>query len=337
VTTRKDAYITGRRMLESELGAENMREVLHGDDQHAKTERLAYLAPEHFYPMGHRPLGTTDQYMLGLILYHVIRHKAPQTIDEESIEKVKAGEYPRFLRLPLLSDVTPECPRVLAEVVARMTQHDPKDRYRHIEDALFEVRGCLPIHLALVEESLARLTRDPEDERRFFEAFYEQLIESDAGIRRLFEARLGSQKDPRRQPGWRLQQRKLKDSVLALIAYARRVPTNDDTNPLFRVAQAHATTYRVEAGWYDAFMEAFVKTMRAKEEETLARRQTAYTVSPLPVLEQAWRQMLHAGILYMSKHGVADASCPRGEAPPPDHGGSPARAPRRAPRARRRA
>jgi serine/threonine protein kinase len=311
VTSHKEAFITGRWMHESEFGAENIWDVLQRGDPGAVRERLAYVAPEHFDSLGAVSVGKTDQYLLGLILYHLIRHSPPQTI--ANVEEVRQRRYPRFVRLPLLSEVDPECPETLARIVAKMTEHTPQERYGHLGDALEEIRRCLPIHLALVEESVSRLTAMPAHEDLFFGAFYARLSENPE-VKAVFEARLGPIGAPSHRQSWSGQHRKLKESVLALVAYARRAPTSEHTNPLRRVAEAHAHVHKIKAEWYGEFVDAFVATVREREEAAVRRHVPHPDKDRLTVVEQAWRQTLQAGIRYMISHGVDPASGSASEA-----------------------
>lgn len=105
-----------------------------------------YMAPEQG-ANEHNADGRSDIYSLGCVLFHMLTGEVVFP-DSNPVRKMlkKACETPR-----LASDVNPDIPEPIAEIVATMLSKDPKDRYQQAEDAAW----ALEQHLKLEEWQVA--------------------------------------------------------------------------------------------------------------------------------------------------------------------------------------
>ncbi|XXF77079.1 ATP-binding protein [Myxococcaceae bacterium GXIMD 01537] len=108
-----------------------------------------YLSPEQAGLL-HRPVeGTSDLYSLGAVLFEALAGRP-------AFDGATVGEVLRqhLAARPKLRSAGVEVPRALEELIGRLLQTDPQDRYQSAESVLADVRA--------IEEALAHGEADPE-------------------------------------------------------------------------------------------------------------------------------------------------------------------------------
>ena len=258
----------------------------HGSNFKLDDERIAYLVPEHFYPLDEGGKEQADQYLLGLIAYHVLSRTTPDVVENKS--KVSNGTMPRFKQPTPLQELVPACPTGLTQVIEKMIMVSPRDRYGNLAEAMDALRGILPIGLTLARESYLRCV---ELEREFFEAFYERFRATCKPARKMFKDRGFNESGDLK---WQRQHEMLKEAILLLLAY-RRVQSFHEAEPnlLTRIAKFHAEQLDAHKAWYDSFVVALLETVSDHDRVCKKDRNRR------PYILQAWRSAVWPGIKYM--------------------------------------
>lgn len=92
----------------------------------------SYMSPEQC--MGGEVAGAADQYALGALGYHLLTGRPPFTGPAMAVLQAHLSEIPRPI-----SELRPDCPPALAEIVHRMLSKNPEDRW----GSMAEVVGAL--------------------------------------------------------------------------------------------------------------------------------------------------------------------------------------------------
>ena len=108
-----------------------------------------YLSPEQAGLLNRPVEATSDLYAVGAVLFEALAGRP-------AFDGASVGEVLRqhLTARPRLRTTGVEVPRALEEVVARLLQTDPQDRYQSAESAREDLRA--------IEAALARGEQDPE-------------------------------------------------------------------------------------------------------------------------------------------------------------------------------
>lgn len=101
---------------------------------------MAYMSPEQL--LGQQPGPPSDLYALAVTLYECLTGTLPPRPEEGLSLKALAVPNPRLVR--------PDCPRWLGQLVVRLGQPDPKDRFAGGRQALEALRRRKPLGLRRV-------------------------------------------------------------------------------------------------------------------------------------------------------------------------------------------
>lgn len=101
-------------------------------------DTLAYTSPEQTGRINHRVDFSTDLYSLGIVFYELLTSRLPffSTDPLELIHSHLAEEA------PLVSEINPRVPKVLAEIVAKLTSKEPEKRYQSSSGLLADLMRC---------------------------------------------------------------------------------------------------------------------------------------------------------------------------------------------------
>jgi len=101
-------------------------------------DTLAYTSPEQTGRINHRVDFSTDLYSLGIVFYELLTGRLPffSTDPLELIHSHLAEEA------PLANEINPHVPRMLAEIVAKLTLKEPEKRYQSSSGLLADLLRC---------------------------------------------------------------------------------------------------------------------------------------------------------------------------------------------------
>jgi serine/threonine protein kinase len=220
-------------------------------EEPARSEELAYLLPEQFEDqleeVSHE---RSAQYMLGLVAYELITGEIPPTL--RSLEELENNKSLAFQTLPSMIAKRRECPQRLEQMILRMTERKPSDRYEKLEYALNAIRHVNP-RLSLAKDSYYRCTETPGRDARFFKTFYNEFKKLCPEAELKFH-RFG----PKR---WKRQYQMLKEAILLLFVYWEQAES-EEPNVLSRIAQIHDHTHHnISDKFYKLFVDALVHTV----------------------------------------------------------------------------
>lgn len=170
-----------------------------------KPDAATYLIPEQFYG---RPMSAqSDQYALGQLALEMLCGAAPVTVNgpADFERKRKFFESPaEFIRETFPQATWPDDHPKLAEILFRMLQPDPQDRWPGLQEVVRELGN-------LEEEARAiakTVYMDLETSADFFVDFYARFFEKCEEARRKFQGL-----------DMRAQAEKLKDAMIAVLNF----------------------------------------------------------------------------------------------------------------------
>ncbi len=100
---------------------------------------LAYISPEQTGRMNRSLDYRTDFYSLGVTFYELLTHQLPfQTDDELELVHCHIAKKPRSL-----SEINPEIPRMVSEIVSKLMAKNAEDRYESAWGLKTDLENCL--------------------------------------------------------------------------------------------------------------------------------------------------------------------------------------------------
>src|SRR5262249_37410475 len=142
------------------------------EDPALDDEDKAYAIPEFFGRTVPRALyAKCDQYLLGLIGYHMITGKLPIRVDGTAVPASASD----FKALTAIGDFenSHSCPEMLALCIMRMASIDPADRFGTLEEALDRLEQFRDEVLTIAKDSYRRITAKPDWKVTVFRSFYD--------------------------------------------------------------------------------------------------------------------------------------------------------------------
>ncbi|WP_394850193.1 AAA family ATPase [Pendulispora brunnea] len=110
---------------------------------------LAYISPEQTGRMNRAIDHRTDLYSLGVTLYELLTHRVP-FLGSDALEWVHA-HLARRPKPP--ADVDPTIPRSVSDIVLKLLEKNPEDRYQSAMGVKADLERCIAIGLTNREES----------------------------------------------------------------------------------------------------------------------------------------------------------------------------------------
>jgi serine/threonine protein kinase len=257
----------------------------------ANAEERAYVAPELVAGKGEDEVerDLTYQYLLGLLGWHALVGKLPPAHD--GIECFPDPEHrsPKFAEKLSPNDDAPRCSPWLADLIARMTARNPRQRLSSLNEVVRALTAAPGEDLGLVRASYERCLSQGDGADAFFSKFYDTLrnkvAPSDWGK---FEERVTS---------WQDQREKLAEGVALLLAFSALDSAEREPTSLSRIARLHGP------GGYDVSAESFGHFQLALIETVLDTLKLEPDDSGS--LEVAWSTVLRTGIEYLSRRARA--------------------------------
>jgi len=256
-----------------------------GDD-HPTDEDYAYAVPEFFRGcvVPRESFDKSDQYLLGLLGYHMITGKLPKRIrlkraptslgDFGALKPIKEFECCRL------------CPKALGDTVVQMASLEPKERFDSLRDALNRLKQFGEEHLTIAKDSYRRVVASEDRKFKVFKEFYDELISQSTSkkAREIFE-----------HMDWKQQYEMLTEAVLLLLVFCE-FDALDPKEPtvLSRIANKHSKL-DLEVCELDLFqtllIDAFVRHDPDCVSDVVSKE-----------VKQAWRESLKFGIEFMKRH-----------------------------------
>ncbi len=232
-------------------------------------EDLAYAPPELFQldrsSNDPRPNPQRmDQYSLGLLAYHLATGTLPETLPRISTrsptahcadlhdEVLKRGSL-AFQELQPLHSVRKDVPKIISDIIARMTARRPGDRYDTVEEAMQRLRKAERWIIDTARDSYVRCLSRKYHES-FFAAFYREFT-SKPSIHSQFVSL-----DPN---SWTAQHGKLQRAIEASFDFANDTVADkkfSEPNAMTGYARHHAELAIGENEYAD-FVDALVRTV----------------------------------------------------------------------------
>ncbi|MDZ4671689.1 MAG: protein kinase [Phototrophicales bacterium] len=99
------------------------------DTQPQQRESVVWGSPHYFAPeqaQGEKPTAASDVYSIGIVLFEMLTGRLPYTGTNQQELALAHIRNP----VPLASDINPNVPKDLAEIVRKVMDKEPRDRYR---------------------------------------------------------------------------------------------------------------------------------------------------------------------------------------------------------------
>ncbi|MDX2075430.1 MAG: protein kinase [bacterium] len=99
------------------------------DTQPQQRESVVWGSPHYFAPeqaQGEKPSAASDVYSIGIVLFEMLTGRLPYTGTNQQELALAHIRNP----VPLASDINPNIPKDLAEIVRKVMDKEPRDRYR---------------------------------------------------------------------------------------------------------------------------------------------------------------------------------------------------------------
>lgn len=99
------------------------------DTQPQQRESVVWGSPHYFAPeqaQGEKPTAASDVYSIGIVLFEMLTGRLPYTGTNQQELALAHIRNP----VPLASDINPNVPRELAEIVRKVMDKEPNNRYR---------------------------------------------------------------------------------------------------------------------------------------------------------------------------------------------------------------
>ena len=170
-----------------------------------KPDAGTYLIPEQFY--GGRMSAQSDQYALGQLALEMLCGAPPVTVNSPADfeRKRKFFESPaKFVRETFPQATWPDDHPKLAEILFRMLQPDPRDRWPRLQDVVRELGNLEEEARAIAKTVYMDLEASPD----FFVDFYARFFDKCEGARRKFQGL-----------DMKAQAQKLRDAMIAVLNF----------------------------------------------------------------------------------------------------------------------
>ena len=257
-------------------------------------EDVCYAVPELFGNVARTAnLSAVDQYLLGLLGYHMVTGQAPIRLEgrqKPSFADFKKKPLPPIRSLP----GSRHCPALLATTIERMTSIYPECRYDDLHAVLKRLRPPAPsMALAIAKDSYLRVITRSNWETEVMIPFYEAFKKRSPVSAPHFQG-----VDMERQ------NELVKEAILSLFLYAElEVGRDREPTVLSRIAERHRER-RIPVTEFRTFAEElqahFVAADPAVEPGTEERDQVC----------RAWELALREGLAYLEREAGVPAPKP---------------------------
>jgi serine/threonine protein kinase len=254
---------------------------------HPSKEDYAYAIPEFFRGrvVPRSDFDKCDQYLLGLLGYHMITGDLPTRASEEKVPRSRSD----------FGDLTPIqardgcqlCPQALADSIMRMVSREPSERFDSVAVALRELAQFGEESLTLAKESYRRVASVNNWESKVFEQFYRE-----------FRSQCQSEKalEMFKKMNWQQQYEMLKEAVLLLLVFCEfEPPEPKDPTVLSRIATKHSRL-ELRRSDLDLFQAQLIAAFVSNDPGCENNRELSAE------LTQAWRKSLQRGVDFMKQH-----------------------------------
>jgi serine/threonine protein kinase len=261
-----------------------------GRNDRPSFETIKYQSPEQYFEV---PLSAiteaSDQYTLGLIAYEMLIGRP--VIASETLVGIAREKEVFMQSTPDIRKDRPDCPEDLANVILRMLNRQPTERWPHLDDAFeklhrLNIDGKLrpksKMHQMMHEamRSFDRCRNAPT----FFEDFYNRFFGLYPEIRGKFLGDL------------EIQYYLLRESLDLILQF----PTESTTEPttLSKVAETHRAR-GITSALYDSFTDILIETV--KKHDPMCRRSEELSRQ----IVNAWETTVKPAICYMQARAKA--------------------------------
>ncbi|HET6994372.1 MAG TPA: protein kinase [Chitinophagaceae bacterium] len=260
-------------------------------------EELYYVAPELFDRNSDKTGQKIDQYMLGIIGYELLMGNIPET--HTGIDDLREHGIEAFKDVETIKDKRKDCPSAFSDIIHKMIDYNPDNRFDFLEDAIFEMKKISFDDIEIAKASYARCLEKDNSGNHFFRTFYNQLIQilPETEAAKFKEKKIGELETHD-------QYKILREAIFILLMFAedkRRI----EPNVLSRIAERHGggdKQLNIFPRSYDMFRDVLIKVICGSppgfENAFDSRCQSRHERG---IIEKAWRNALEPGINYMKQ------------------------------------
>lgn len=247
-------------------------------------EDRAYLIPEFFgRAPTHSQYAMSDQYLLGLVGYHMVTGVLPDTNASGDHAPDSIDDFKQLTEIQEWPHCR-SCPVLLSGTIMKMSQRFPEDRFDNLSQVLDRLSQLRNESLSIAKDSYRRIAGLPRWESRVFGAFYRKFRKQCQNRRALAKFN---------EMNWRRQREMLKEAVLLLLAYGD-FDKSDGAEPtiLTRVAKAHRKL-RLTTDDFTSFRDILIQEFVSHDPDCQSDRFMCIEI------RRAWESAMQPGLDYM--------------------------------------
>jgi serine/threonine protein kinase len=260
-------------------------------------EERYYVAPELFDDSLETEGDKIDQYMLGILGYELLMGYIPET--HAGIDELRAHGIDAFKEIKIVKEKRKDCPSELSNIIHRMIDYNPDNRFETLDKALSEIRKISFDDIEIAKASYARCLEKDSSGNHFFRNFYNELVKIlPAKEADKFKAKKIGELETHDQ------YKILREAIFILLMFAEDKRRNEP-NVLSRIAERHGSgdgQLNVSPRSYDMFRDVLIKIICGTPPDFNdafdARCQSKHERG---IIEKAWRSALEPGITYMKQ------------------------------------
>jgi hemoglobin-like flavoprotein len=249
-------------------------------------EDKAYAIPEFFgRAVPRADYAKCDQYLLGLLGYHMITGKLPQRVPKATTPASPED----FIDVKPINEVPDcqACPELLAGSIMRMLARNPEDRFDTLQDAIERLALFRDESLELARDSYRRIAATPGWESDLMKSFYDDLRKQCANPAIFLKFN---------EQAWQRQYEMLKEAVLLLLVFCEVGAVHlPGPTVLSRVKGKHSQLDIAESD-FELFGKLLIENLVKHDPLCLQHDHLHETIM------RAWKKSLSPGMKFMKLH-----------------------------------
>jgi serine/threonine protein kinase len=263
---------------------------------HPSREDYAYAIPEFFvgFAVPRESYDKCDQYLLGLLGYHMITGQLPQRVKDLTRAPTSRMDFCDLQRIDECEGCR-LCPKGLADSIMRMASLESSERFDSLSEAVRHLELFRKESLTLAKESYRRVITLKNGGAEVFQQVYDEFIP---------HSRSKRAKEIFKSLDWNQQFEMLTEAVLLLLVFCEfDAPEPKEPTVLSRIATRHSNLdldFEDLDLFQNLLIDAFVRHDPACQESDVR-----------DAVKRAWRESLQPGIQFMKQHVQTSPVRPR--------------------------